>query len=114
MSVFLAIVNRLLAFLQKINPPLVIWGIIFGIIGKYIYDYYVRYIKAKRKDTVKWDNKGFFLTIIVSGFISFLIYSLIFKEIQSLDDPLLIFSTGVQTGFFSQSIIGEWGKSFGD
>ena len=108
------VVRQILHFLRGLNPPTVIWGIFIGIIGKYVYDYYVRYIKAKRKDRVKWDNKGFFLTLIVSGFISFMLYSLIFDEIQSLNDPFLVFATGVQTGFFSQSIIGELGKSYTD
>ncbi len=75
MSVVISIISRLFVFLQKISLSLVIRGIIFGAIGKHIYDYYVRYIREKRKNLDKWGSKGLFLPIIVSGFISFIYFS---------------------------------------
>ena len=95
------------------NLPLsIIGGISLGVIGKYFYDYAVMYFKAEDKDSVRWDTKGFLITVVLSAFIGFLLYGFMFERVSKLDDIWLVFSASGQAGFFSQSIIGELGKKY--
>ena len=98
----------------KINPWLIIGGIVVGVVGKYIYDYAVRYFKADDKSKVTWDMKGFALTGAVSILIAFLIYGVVYDAVKALTESFVIFSSAVQSGFFSQSIIGELAKKYNE
>jgi hypothetical protein len=66
---FLEFIPGMLACIAVYAPPLIVIGIMTGVIGKYVYDYSVRYFKASDKSKVKWDSKGFWLTIVVSFFL---------------------------------------------
>lgn len=98
----------------KINPWLIVGGVIIGVIGKYVYDHAVRYFKADDKSKVVWDMKGFALTGIVSIVIAFLIYGVVYDAVKALTENFVIFSSAVQSGFFSQSIIGELAKKYNE
>jgi uncharacterized membrane-anchored protein len=87
-------------------------GIALGVIGKYFYDYAVKYFKASDKSRVAWDWKGFFITIILSLIMGFLLYGFVLEKVARLNDFWLIFSASGQAGFFSQSLIGELGKKY--
>ena len=95
-------------------PPIIMIGAIVGVIGKYVYDFSVRYGKADDKTKVKWDWKGFWLTAIVSLVLSLLLYGVILDRVEGLEDNVLIFSIAAQNGFFWQSIVGEFAKDYGE
>ena len=69
-----------MASMTSLLPLSIIGGIALGVVGKYFYDFAVMYLKAKDKDTVKWDMKGFFITVVLSAFIGFLLYGFIFER----------------------------------
>ena len=104
----------LAALAARYLAPLILSGIATGVIGKYVYDYAVRYFKAVDKSKVGWDWKGFLLTALVSFVIAILLYGLVFEQVRVLGEALLVFSAAFQVGFFSQSIIGELGKRFAE
>lgn len=95
------------------NLPVAIFGgIAVGVIGKYFYDYAVKYFKAENKSTVIWDWKGFCITIVLSLILGFIFYGFLFEKVAKLNDFWLIASASGQAGFFSQSFIGELGKNY--
>ncbi len=97
-----------------IIAPLILVGAVVGIIGKYVYDYYVRYSQAADKTKVKWDWKGFWLTAVVSLLLSLILYGVILDRVRELDDNVLAFSIAAQNGFFWQAIVGELGKKYAE
>ncbi len=103
--------TRSIAMISSL-PLSIIGGIALGVVGKYFYDFAVMYFKAKDKDAVRWDMKGFFITVALSAFIGFLLYGFVFEKVSKLEDFWLIFSASAQAGFFSQSIIGELSKRY--
>jgi hypothetical protein len=104
--------TRALSAVVSFLPLSIIGGIAVGVIGKYFYDFAVMYFKASDRNTVKWDMKGFLITVVLSGFMGFLLYGIIFEKVSKLEDFWLVFSASSQAGFFSQSIIGELGKKY--
>jgi hypothetical protein len=98
--------------LLHILPIAILGGIVCGVIGKYFWDFAVMYFKAPNKNSVKWDWKGFYITIALSIFIGFLLYGFVFEKVSKLDDFWLMFSSSTQAGFFSQSLIGEIAKKY--
>lgn len=95
------------------NIPLAIFlGIVSGVIGKYVYDFYVRYIRSENRDLIKWDWKGFGLIFLLSGFVGLILYGAVFEKVNKLDGFWLIVSAAAQAGFFSQAILGELGKKY--
>jgi putative flippase GtrA len=93
------------------NQPTALIGIALGIIFKYVYDYYLRYTKSKRKSNIKFDRKGFFLTVLLSAFLSVLLYSGFLSKVADLKSDLLVLSVAAQTGFFWQTIISDFLKA---
>ena len=98
----------------KYVPALVLFGIVLGVIGKYFYDYAVRYFKAKNKKSVTWDGEGFLITVGLSVIVAFLLYGYAFDRVAKAPDEMFAFAIAFQIGFFSQSIIGELGKRFNE
>lgn len=92
--------------------PLVLLGTALGIVAKYVYDFYSLYRQAKDPTKVKWDWKGFGLTLILSLFFSLILYGVVIGRVQGLNDNLLVFSVAAQNGFFWQAVIGEIGKKY--
>lgn len=86
-------------------PLLILGGTVVGGIGKYIYDYSVRYSKAEDKNIVKWDWKEFWLTVVVSIVTALLLYRFVFEQVSKLSDKMLVFSISTQIGFVSQFLI---------
>jgi uncharacterized membrane-anchored protein len=72
----------LAAIAARYLAPLILSGIAAGVIGKYLYDYAVRYFKAVDKSKVGWDWKGFLLTALVSFVIAILMYGLVFERVR--------------------------------
>lgn len=57
------------------NQGLAIVGIALGIIAKYFYEYTIKYLQARNKASVRFDWKGFGLTVLLSGFLAIIMYS---------------------------------------
>jgi uncharacterized membrane protein YobD (UPF0266 family) len=93
------------------NQSTALIGITLGIIFKYIYDYFLKYSKAKDKSQIAFDRKGFLLTVLLSGFLSILLYSGFLSQVADLKSDLLVLSVAIQTGFCWQTIIGDIYKS---
>jgi hypothetical protein len=96
------------------NQSTALFGIALGIIFRFLFDYTLRYLKSKNKSQVKFDLKGFILTVILSGFLSLILYSGLLSKIAELNSDLLVLSVSVQNGFFWQTLIGEIGKKISE
>jgi hypothetical protein len=89
------------------NQGTALIGIALGIIFKYIYDYALRYFQAENKARVIFDWKGFWLTVVLSGFLSIIMYSGLLSAVAELKSDLLVLSVAAQNGFFWQTIVGK-------
>jgi len=87
------------------NQSTALIGVAVGIIFQFVFSYYTSYLRSKNKAKSKFDQKGFWLTVIVSFFLSVIIYSTLLSKIAELDSDLLVLSTSMQSGFFWQSIL---------
>jgi hypothetical protein len=85
-------------------------GIALGIIAKYLYEYTIKYLRAKNKAVVRFDWKGFWLTVLLSGFLAVVMYSGLLSAVAKLENNLLILSVAAQNGFFWQTIIDKLGE----
>jgi len=108
------VVVDLASLAARYLAPLILAGIAAGVIGKYVYDFAVRYFKAVDKSKIAWDWKGFVLTVVASFVISLLLYGLVFERVRLMGEAVLVFSAAFQVGFFSESVIGELGKRFAE
>ncbi len=102
------------AIAARYLAPLILIGTTSGVIGKYVHDFAVRYVKAADKSKVRWDWSGFLLTALASLIIAILVYGVVFERVREMGEALLVFSAAFQVGFFSESIIGELGKRFAE
>jgi hypothetical protein len=87
------------------NQSTALLGIVLGIVFKFVFDYYTKYTKAKDKTKIKFDKKGFWLTAVISLFLSILLYSTLLSKVAELHSDLLVLSISMQSGFFWQSIL---------
>jgi hypothetical protein len=92
------------------NQSTVLIGTTLGIIFKYFYDYSISYFRATDKSTVVFDRKGFLITIVLSGFLSLILFSSVLSKIVDLKSDFLVLSVALQNGFFWQTLIGDIGK----
>jgi hypothetical protein len=106
--------DQLISVLMMSLAPLVLTGTALGIVGKYVYDYYVRYSKASDPRQVRWDWRGFRLTAVISLILSVILYGVILGRVKELNDSVLAFSVAAQNGFFWQAIVGEVGKRYAE
>lgn len=92
------------------NQSTVLIGTAFGIIFKYFYDFSISYFKATNKSTVTFDIKGFLITVVLSGFLSIILFSSLMSKIVDLNNDFLVLSIALQNGFFWQTLIGDMAK----
>jgi Na+(H+)/acetate symporter ActP len=92
------------------NQGLALIGIALGIIAKFFYEYTIKYLRARNKSSVRFDWKGFGLTVLLSGFLAIVMYSGLLSAVAQLKNDLLVLSVAAQNGFFWQTLIDKLGE----
>jgi hypothetical protein len=98
-------VNDFFNWWNNNNQGLAVVGIALGIIAKFFYEYTIKYLRARNKASIRFDWKGFGLTVLLSGFLSIVMYSGLLSAVAQLNNNLLILSVAAQNGFFWQTLI---------